>query len=88
MPECQKDKKDGTVAEDQKDRGYYYDDAHGYEEYDPEEEDEGEGEKEGEGEGETRGTGSPRLHFTASRISPLLSPSPSLPRSRDLSVER
>jgi hypothetical protein len=25
-------------AEDQKERGYYYDDAHGYEEYDPEEE--------------------------------------------------
>lgn len=23
-------------AEDQKDRGYYYDDAHGYEEYHPE----------------------------------------------------
>ncbi len=38
MPEKQKDKKDGTVAEDQKERGYYYDDAHGYEEYEPEEE--------------------------------------------------
>ena len=40
MPESQKDKKDGTVAEDQKDREYYYDDAHGYEEYDPEDDEE------------------------------------------------
>ena len=40
MPESQKEKKDGTVAEDQKEHGYYYDDAHGYEEYVPEEEDE------------------------------------------------
>ena len=37
MTENQKDKNDGTVEEDQKERGYYYDDAHGYEEYDPEE---------------------------------------------------
>jgi hypothetical protein len=36
MAENQKEKKDGTWAEDQKDRGYYYDDAHGYEEYRPE----------------------------------------------------
>jgi hypothetical protein len=27
-------------AEDQQARGYYYDDAHGYEKYDPEEEEE------------------------------------------------
>ena len=27
-------------AEDQKERGYYYDDAHGYEEFDPEEDEE------------------------------------------------
>jgi hypothetical protein len=47
MPESQKDKKDGTVAEDQKDHEYYYDDAHGYEEYDPEA-DEDEEEEEGE----------------------------------------
>ena len=40
MPENQKEKKDGTVAEDQKERGYYYDDAHGYEEYVPEEDEE------------------------------------------------
>lgn len=38
MPENQKDKKDGTAAEDQKERGYYYDDAHGYEKYEPEDE--------------------------------------------------
>jgi hypothetical protein len=36
MPENQKDKKDGTVVEDQEEHGYYYDDAHGYEEFDPE----------------------------------------------------
>lgn len=44
MPEIQKDKKrkgpkEGSAAEDQRERGYYYDDAHGYEEYDPEKED-------------------------------------------------
>ncbi len=51
MPEKQKDKKDGTVAEEQKERGYYYDDAHGYEQYEPEEE---ESEEDGEtGDGET-----------------------------------
>jgi hypothetical protein len=32
--------KDSTWAEDQKDRGYYYDDAHGYETFDPEKDDE------------------------------------------------
>ena len=37
MQERPKEKKDGTVEEDQKERGYYYDDAHGYEEFDPEE---------------------------------------------------
>jgi hypothetical protein len=36
MPENQKDKKDGTAAEDQREREYYYDDAHGYEAYEPE----------------------------------------------------
>jgi len=45
MPENEKTKKDGTVAKDQKERGYYYDDAHGYEEYDPEEEDDDDKEK-------------------------------------------
>lgn len=29
-----------TAAEDQAERKYYYDDAHGYEEYDPEADDE------------------------------------------------
>ncbi len=40
MPENQIEKNKGTAAEDQKERGYYYDDAHGYKEYDPEEEEE------------------------------------------------
>jgi hypothetical protein len=40
MPENPKKKKDATVAKDQKERGYYYDDAHGYEEYEPEVEEE------------------------------------------------
>jgi len=39
MPENPKEKKEGAWENDQKERGYYYDDAHGYEEYDPEEED-------------------------------------------------
>lgn len=30
--------KSDSWAEDQKDRGYYYDDAHGYEKFDPEQE--------------------------------------------------
>ena len=38
MQESPKDKKVGSVADDQKEHGYYYDDAHGYESYDPEEE--------------------------------------------------
>jgi hypothetical protein len=38
MQDRSKDKKPGTVEEDQKERGYYYDDAHGYEEFDPEDE--------------------------------------------------
>lgn len=56
MPENQKDKKDGTVEEDQKDRGYYYDDSHGYEEFDPEEDnDDAEIEDAGTGQDATRG---------------------------------
>ena len=39
-------------AEDQKNRDYYYDDAHGYEEYDPEGEEEDDREKEAEVNGE------------------------------------
>ncbi|HKP68401.1 MAG TPA: hypothetical protein VJV05_03890 [Pyrinomonadaceae bacterium] len=38
MPENPKDKREGTWEEDQKEHDYYYDDSHGYEEYDPEEE--------------------------------------------------
>jgi hypothetical protein len=44
MPENPKEKKDGTWEADQKERGYYYDDSHGYENYDPEEEDDTEDE--------------------------------------------
>lgn len=39
----EKDKEDEpgeSWAEDQKERGYYYDDAHGYEQFDPECDDE------------------------------------------------
>lgn len=32
--------KDRTRSDDQEERSYYYDDAHGYQEYDPEEDDE------------------------------------------------
>ncbi len=45
MPEKPKKKKDNMTkpdksswSEDQKDRGYYYDDSHGYEIYKPEDE--------------------------------------------------
>ncbi len=37
-----KEKKKENWAEDQKERGYYYDDAHGYEQFDPESDDEAE----------------------------------------------
>jgi len=36
MPKNPKEEKEGTVEEDQKEHEYYYDDAHGYEEFDPE----------------------------------------------------
>ena len=50
-PKPKPDDRDPTWAGDQKERGYYYDDAHGYEEYDPESEDEETGDEEtGEGE--------------------------------------
>lgn len=35
-----KPKKPSNWADDQKDRGYYYDDAHGYETYEPGEDEE------------------------------------------------
>ena len=38
MPKNPKQEKEGSVEEDQKEHGYYYDDAHGYKEYEPEEE--------------------------------------------------
>ena len=34
-PKREEVEKEGNWAEDQKEREYYYDDAHGYEEYDP-----------------------------------------------------
>jgi hypothetical protein len=56
MQESEKDKKGGTAAEDQRDREYYYDDAHGYEAFDPTvddgEEDEGETGRKGDGDTE------------------------------------
>ena len=39
MPKNPKHEKEGSVEEDQKEHGYYYDDAHGYEVYEPEEDD-------------------------------------------------
>ncbi len=57
MPENQKEKSDGAAEEDQKERGYYYDDAHGYEKYEPEAEcdDDAETERHGDAESERRG---------------------------------
>ena len=54
MQESPKEKEDGTLAEDQKERDYYYDDSHGYEDYDPEE-DEGDAETRGQGDAEKEG---------------------------------
>ena len=56
-----KEKQDGgpkipTWEEDQKRREYYYDDAHGYEEYDPEADDESEGDERTTRSGETPAT--------------------------------
>ena len=58
MAENQKEKKDGTWAEDQKDRGYYYDDSHGYQEYEPESDEDECGEEAGSQEpGESEKSG-------------------------------
>ena len=47
MPKNPKQEKEGSVEEDQKEHEYYYDDAHGYEEFDPDEdEDDGPTEEE------------------------------------------
>ena len=44
LTKCEKEKKDETLkenwADDQKERGYYYDDAHGYEQFYPESDEE------------------------------------------------
>ena len=49
-PESNEEKKskmpDGTWENDQRERGYYYDDSHGYEPFDPEKEDDDEPEVE------------------------------------------
>ena len=48
MPKNPKQEEEGSTEEDQKDHEYYYDDSHGYEEYDPnEDEDIDSGEKSG-----------------------------------------
>jgi hypothetical protein len=39
-PKSEEVEKGDTWSEDQKDHEYYYDDAHGYEKYEPEEEEE------------------------------------------------
>ena len=47
----------GNWAEDQKEHEYYYDDAHGYEEFDPEaDEEDSETGREGEGESASQST--------------------------------
>ena len=56
MPKNPKQEKEGSAEQDQKEHEYYYDDAHGYEEFDPEhdeEEDESEGSS-GEERGQAR----------------------------------
>lgn len=61
MPQNEKEKNDGSWEEDQKEREYYYDDAHGYEDYDPDEDDRDAAE-EGRGDAVTprRGDGATR----------------------------
>jgi len=61
MPKNPKKEKEGSVEEDQKEHEYYYDDAHGYEEYDPEADEDGDAETERRGDtgidGEDESTG-------------------------------
>ena len=40
MPKNPKQEREGSVEKDQKEHGYYYDDAHGYEKYTEEEDEE------------------------------------------------
>jgi len=50
-PKSEEVEKEGNWSEDQKEHEYYYDDAHGYEEYDPgDDEEEGETGRQEEGE--------------------------------------
>ena len=49
MPKNPKQEKEGSVEEDQKEHEYYYDDAHGYEKYDPEEDEDRDAESSGDG---------------------------------------
>jgi hypothetical protein len=55
-PKSEEVEKGDTWSEDQKDHEYYYDDAHGYEKYEPEEEEEDAG---NESSGPKRAGGSP-----------------------------
>lgn len=48
-PKPKQDDKKDTWAHDQKEREYYYDDAHGYEEYDPGKDEDADAEKGSEG---------------------------------------
>jgi len=52
-PKPEQDQKKENWADDQKQREYYYDDAHGYEKYDPEREEAGETEGRGDAEKES-----------------------------------
>ena len=45
MPDVPKKKGLSECSDDQQERGYYYDDAHGYERYDPETDDDGEADR-------------------------------------------
>ena len=54
-PKPEPDEKKDNWADDQKSREYYYDDAHGYEKYEPEEEEDEE--TGGRGDAETAGWG-------------------------------
>ncbi len=47
-PKPERDQNKENWADDQKERGYYYDDAHGYEKYEPVPDEDNEDEEDGE----------------------------------------
>ncbi len=49
-PKSEEVEKSDSWSEDQKEHEYYYDDAHGYEKYEPEEEDDAEAGRRGDAE--------------------------------------